>query len=103
MESVAINVDDYDKMKKYIKKVVGHGPAEKLRKLIQRNLFINTVQKKRITKHAFEKLIKAFIKLYYTSTDLKGDVIKYLKSEKCMEPKGKSVSDHQDRMKEIMT
>ena len=43
-----------------------------------------------------------FIKLYCTSTDLKGDVIENLKSNKCKKPKDKSVSDHQDWMEEIM-
>ena len=66
MECLGIGRDNYDELKKYFKKVLGHGPAEKLRKLIHRNLFINTVLQKLITVHAFEKLKKAFIKLYCT-------------------------------------
>ena len=91
-------------MKKYFKKVLvlGHGPAEKFRKLIQRNLYVNTVLENVITVYVFEKLLKAFIKLYCTSTGPKGDVIKHLKSDKCKEPKNKCVSDYQDRMEEIM-
>ena len=63
---------------------------------------MNTVVKGQVTEYVFEKLLKAFIKLYCTSTDPKGDVIKYLKSDKSQKPLDKSVSDHQDRMEEIM-
>ena len=56
----------------------------------------------RITEHTFEKLLTAYIKLYCTSTDPKGDVITYLKSNNARKPKETSVSDHQDRMEEIM-
>ena len=89
-------------MKKYLKKVLGHGPADKFRKLIQRTLYVNTVLENVVTQHTFKKLIKGFIKLYCTSTETKGDVIKYLKSNKCKKPKDKSVSNHQDRMEKIM-
>lgn len=44
--------------------------------------------------------------LYYTSMNLKGDLIKYLKSDKkcmkCMKPGDKSVSDRQNRIKELI-
>ena len=56
----------------------------------------------RVTEYAFKKLLKAFIKSYCTSTDPKGDVIGYLKSDKAQKPLDRSVSDHQDRMEEIM-
>ena len=102
VEAIEINVNNYNNIKKYFKKGLGHGPAEKFRKLIQKTLYVNTVLENIITVHAFEKLLKAFIKLYYTSTDPKGDVIKYLKSDKCKKPKDKSISDYQDRMEEIM-
>ena len=91
-------------MKKYFKKVLGHGPAEKFRKLIQRQLYVNTVLVNgRVTEFVLEKLLKAFIKLYCTtSTDPKGDIIEYLKSDKSNKPLDRSVSDYQDRMEEIM-
>ena len=55
-----------------------------------------------MAQYAFEKLLKGFIKVYCTSTDPKGDVITYLKSEGCRKPKETSVSDHQDRMEEMI-
>ena len=56
----------------------------------------------RISEYAFEKLLKGFIKVYCTSTNPKGDVITYLKSDGAKKPKDTSVLDHQDRMEEIM-
>ena len=102
IEALELDVNNYDAVKKYFKKVLGHGAVEKFRKLIQRQLYVNTVVENRVTEYAFEKLLKAFIKLYCTSTDPKGDVIEYLKSDKSTKPLDKSVSDHQDRMEEIM-
>ena len=46
IEGLSIDVDNYTEMKKYFKRVLGHGPAEKLRKLIQRTLYVNTVLQK---------------------------------------------------------
>ena len=40
--------------------------------------------------------------MYCTSMDPKGDLIEYLKTDKCMKPHDKSVTDHEDRMEEIM-
>ena len=102
VEGLDIDVNNYTEMKKYFKRVLGHGPAEKFRKLIQHTLYVNTVHQNVISEYAFEKLMKAFLKLYCTSTDPKGDVIEYLKSDKCKKPKDKSVSDHQDRIEEMM-
>ena len=74
-----------------------------LRKLIHGSFFNNnTITQGNILEYLFGKLRKALIKLYCTNTDLKGDVIEYLKSDKCKKPKGKSVSDDQDRMEEII-
>ena len=42
MEYLRIGRDNCDELKKYFKKVLGHGPAEKLRKLIARNFYFNT-------------------------------------------------------------
>ena len=107
-----MDINKYETVKKYSKKVLGHGAAEKLRKLTLRNLYVNTVVEDRvnvpeaphhrITEHAFDKLLTAFIKLYCTSTDPKGDVITYLQSANARKPKETSVLDHQDRMEEIM-
>ena len=60
------------------------------------------VVEKAITKFTFKKLLKAFIKLHCTSTDQKGDVIKYLKLNKSKKLLDKSVSDYQDRMEKVM-
>ena len=79
-----------------------HGPAEKLKKLIKKSLYINTVHENRITRHAFDKLTKVFIMLYCNSTVPKGDVIEYLKSKKYLKPKDRSVCNHQNRMVEII-
>ena len=83
IKALKINVNNYNNMKKYFEKVLGHGLAKKLRKLIQRNLYVNTILENVITEFAFEKMLKAFIKLYYTSTDPRGNLIKYLRSDKC--------------------
>ena len=66
------------------------------------SFYVNTVVNGTITEYCFNKLKKAFIKLYCTSTDPKGDVIEYLKTNKCMKPKDKSITDHQDKMEDIM-
>ena len=55
-----------------------------------------------VTEFGFNKLKKDFIKMYYTSTNPKGDLIEYLKTDRCMKPHDKSVTNHQDRMEEIM-
>ena len=86
MECLGIGRDNYNELKKYFKKVLGHGPAEKMRRLILGNYFVDTVLQNRITETTFEKLKKACIKLYCTSPDPKGDVIEYLKSEKYKKP-----------------
>ena len=111
-EALELDVNNYDTMKKFFKKVLGNGAAEKFRKLIQRQLYVNTVVEDRVrvpdhphhrvTEYAFKKLLKGFIKVYCTNTDPKGDVITYLKSDGRKKPKDTSVSDHQDRMEEIM-
>ena len=97
-EPLSINKDNFDELKKYFKNKVlghGHGPVEKLRKLIHRSFFNNTVTQGTVPEYAFRKMKKVFIKLYYTSADPKEDVIEYPKSDKCKKPKNKSVSDYQ--------
>ena len=101
-EAFSIDKDNFNELKKYFKKVLGHGPAEKVRKLMHRSFFNNTVTQGTICEYPFGKMKKAFIKLYYTSTNPKGDMIEYLKSDKCTKPKDKSVSDYQNGMEEIM-
>ena len=96
LESLSINANDYDNMHKYFfKKLLRQGPVEKLRKLNKNNwFFFNTVQEGKFIKHVFETLQKAFSKLYCTSKDPKEDVVKFLRSEKCMKPKDRSTSYH---------
>ena len=111
-KALKLEINNYDTVKKYFKKVLGHGAAGKFQKLIQQQLYVNTVVKDRVnvpahlhhrvTEYAFKKLLKGYIKLYCTSTDPKGDVITYLKLEKAKKPMDKSVSDHQDEMIKIM-
>ena len=67
-----------------------------------KTFYVNTVVDGNIREYALKKLKKDFIKLYCTSTDPKGEVIEYLKTNKYMKPKDKSATDHQDRMEEIM-
>ena len=55
-----------------------------------------------VTESAFQKATKGFIAVYCTSQDQKGDLIEYLKLDNCMKPREKSVSDHQDRMEELI-
>ena len=71
--------------------------------MIHRSFFNNTVRKGTVREYTFGKMKKVFIKLYGTSTDPKKDVIEYLKSDKCMKSKEKSISNHQDRMEVIMS
>ena len=98
----ALGVTDYDETFKFFKKLLGHGPAEKFRKLLSRNFYMDTVVRGRIIESKFQKATKGFIGMYCTSQDPRGDLIEYLKSDKCMKPREKSVSDHQDRMEELM-
>ena len=73
---------------------------EKWKKLSVKTFYVNTVVDGNIREYALKKLKKDFIKLYCTSTDPKGEVIEYLKTDKCMKLKDKSVTDHQDRIQE---
>ena len=98
----ALMVTDHDETIKYFKKLLGHGPAEKFRKLLTKNFYMDTVIRRIVTETKFQKATKGFVALYCTSQDPKGDLIEYLKSDKCMKPREKSVSDHQDRMEELM-
>ena len=66
------------------------------------NFYTNVTANNVVTSYGFDAMLKDFIKLYCTSADPKGDVIEYLKSEKCQKPHDKSVTEHQDRMEEIM-
>ena len=103
MESLGIDKIQFDDWKKYFKKVLGHGPLEKWKKLSMRtNFYMNVAVNNILTSYGFDTLKKDFIKLYCTSTDPKGDLIEYLKTDKCMKPHDKSVSDHEDRTEEIM-
>ena len=70
--------------------------------MIQRSFYVDIVVQAQIREYAFEKLKKVFIKLYCTSTDPKRDLVEYLKADKCKKPKDSSLSDHQDRMEEMM-
>ena len=63
IEALELDANNYNAVKNYFKKVLGHGAAEKFRKLIQRQLYVNTVVENWVTEYAFEKLLKAFIKL----------------------------------------
>ena len=101
-EALELDINNYETVKKYFKKVLDHGAAERFRKLVLKQLYVNTVVKNRMAEYAFEKLLKGFIKVCCTSTDPKGDVITYLKSDGVRKPKDTSVSDQQDRMEEIM-
>ena len=60
-EALSINKDNNYSLKKYFKKILGHGLAEKLRKLILRSFFNNTVTQGQIREYVFGKLKKAFI------------------------------------------
>ena len=103
MESLEIDKSDFSLWKKYFKKILGHGPLEKWKKLsLRTNFYMSIDVNGNVTEFGFDKLKKDFIKMYCTSTDPKGDLIEYLKTDKCMKPHDKSVTDHQDRMEEIM-
>ena len=98
MDTLAVNRTDFESLKQYFKKTLGHGPAKKFKKMVVRTYFTDTTLQQVVIESWFEKAMKAFIKLYYTSTDPKGDLIEYLKTDKRMKPKEKSVINHQDRM-----
>ena len=103
MESLGIDKVQFDLWKNYFRKVLGHGPLEKWKKLSMRtNFYMNISVGGNVTEFGFNKLKKDFIKMYYTSTNPKGDLIEYLKTDRCMKPHDKSVTNHQDRMEEIM-
>ena len=94
MEALGINKTQFDDWKKYFRKVLGHGPLEKWKKLnLRANFYTNVVVNNVVTSFGFDVMIKDFIKLYCTSTDPKGDVIKYLKTDKCQKPHNKSVTN----------
>ena len=102
MDALVNNRTSFEALKRYFKKILGHGPAEKFKKMVIGSYFTITILQNVVIETSFEKTMKAFIKLYYTNTNQKRDVIEYLKMDKYMKPKDKSVSDHQDKMKELM-
>ena len=77
-------------------------PAEKFRKMLERNFFPDTTMQNIVIVTQFEKTTRVFIALYCTIIDPKGYLIKHLKLNKCMKPRDKSISDHQNRMEELM-
>ena len=98
----------------FFKKILGHGPSEKFKRLRAKGpeKYVDLMMQQENDQGAlvevvneasgFQALIHDFIKLYCTSTDSKGDLIEYLKSEECRKPMKASVSEHQDRMEELM-
>ena len=102
MEALVINRTNFDVLKKYFKKILNHRPAEKFRKMVIGKYFTDTIVQNTLIETQFEKAMKAFIKLYCASTDPKGDLIEYLKTDNCGTPKNKSVSNYQESMKELM-
>ena len=111
MES--LNVTSNDNLDKFFKKILGHGPSEKWKRLNKKNTYVDTVVQQPhptipgqfvpvVTVMGFEKAIQGFIATYCTSQDPKGDLIEYLKSDHCMKHRDKSVAEHQDRMEELM-
>ena len=100
MESLAIT--DTVAKDKFFKKILGHGPSEKWKKLKAKNFYVDTVIEGVTTVTKFDKALNGFIATYCTSQDPKGDLIEYLKSTHCMKPREKSVAEHQDRLEELM-
>ena len=99
----------------FFKKILGHGPSEKFKRLRLKNPEKYTDSVVQQLNEAgevigevvnevsgFNTLTNDFIRLYCTSTDSKGDLIEYLKSEECKKPMKASVATHQDRMEELM-
>ena len=81
----------------FFKKILGHGPSEKFKRLRLKNPDKYTDSVSQVTNEAgavvdvvnegsgFNTLTNDFIRMYCTSTDSKGDLIEYLKSEECGE------------------
>ena len=44
-EALELDINNYETMKKFFKKVLGHGAVEKFRQPVQRQLYVNTVVK----------------------------------------------------------
>ena len=98
----------------FFKKILGHGPSEKFKRLRLKNpdKYTDSVSQQRNEAgevvevvnevSGFNTLTNDFIRMYCTSTDSKGDLIEYLKSEECKKPMKASVATHQDRMEELM-
>ena len=81
----SLNVGGNEDLFKFFKKILGHGPSEKSKRLSKNSFFVDTTVK-----------IYNFIESYCTSQDPKEDLIEYCKSNHYMEPQEKSVQDHQD-------
>ena len=102
----------------FFKKILGHGPSEKFKRLLAKNpiLYVDRIVQQQqqdqqgqmievnvtVVGSGFQALMKDFIKMYCTSTDSKGDLIEYLKSEDCRKPMKAEVATHQDRIEELM-
>ena len=93
----------------FFKKILGHGPSEKFKRLRLKNPEKYTDSVVQQLNEAGEVIgevvneVSGFnTRLYCTSTDSKGDLIEYLKSEECKKPMKASVATHQDRMEELM-
>ena len=114
----SLNITTSDQHIEFFKKILGHGSSEKFKRLRAKNLgrYVDRVEVQQqqdangqvvnvdvtIIGSAFQILLEDFIRMYCTSTDSKGDLIEYLKSEECRKPMKATVATHQDRMEELM-
>ena len=114
----SLNITTSDQHIEFFKKILGHGSSEKFKRLRAKNLgrYVDRVEVQQqqdangqavnvdvtIIGSAFQMLLEDFIRMYCTSTDSKGDLIEYLKSEECRKPMKATVATHQDRMEELM-
>ena len=108
-----LNINTSDQYIEFFMNLLGHGQLEMFKRLKAKNgaRYNNTVVQQQnqqgvmedvVTMLGFQTLIEDFVKLYCTSTDLKGDLIKYIKSEDCRKPMKAAVSTHQDCMRELI-
>ena len=96
------------------KKVLGHGPAEKWKRMLRNNIYLDDMVtvpaakpgdmdiQQTVQGSGFNKMIADFIKLYCDDSDPKANLVAYIGSEECRKPKKVPVADHQERIEELI-
>ena len=57
----SLSVSSSDDLFSFFKKILGHGPSEKFKRMRAKNFYVDTVVNNNITESAFQRVMKYFI------------------------------------------